>query len=151
MSKLIEEILNENNEPRNLEKFVTELDNLVKEYTKLGTTIDVYLRHFFSVELNTIKAPPDQKNKGIASSFMEGLVSLADKHHIIITLSPSDSYGSNIKRLQEFYKRFGFRSNLGRKADHRFSNSMIREPKGINKAFNELNRSYSLPETKFNE
>lgn len=117
----------------------------------MGCIIELYLDKFNSISLSLIKIPKEKRNEGLDTIIMEGLISLADKHHIIITLSPSDSYGSNVKRLQEFYKRFGFRSNLGRKADHRFSNSMIREPKGINEAFNELNRSYSLPETKFNE
>lgn len=70
MSYLTQKIINESIEPKDLEGFVSALHALVDKYVAMGCTIDVYLRHFFSVELNTIKAPPDQKNKGIASSFI---------------------------------------------------------------------------------
>ncbi len=129
---LTDKIINETREPQDLEGFNNKLHNLVDEYVSMGCQIDVYLRHFFSLELSVIKAPPDRRNQGIASSFMYKLTSLADDHGIIITLSPSNTFGSSVKRLNDFYKRFAFRKNTGSKADHRFSNSMIREPKGYN-------------------
>ena len=127
---LTDKIINEAREPKDLEGFNNELHRLVDEYISMGCQIDVYLRHFFSLELSVIKAPPDKRNQGIASSFMNKLTELADKHEIIITLSPSNTFGSSVTRLKEFYQRFGFKKNTGSKADHRFSNSMIRVPKG---------------------
>ena len=95
----------------------------------MGVEIDVRLRQFFSVELNLIRVPKELRGKGLASQFLEQFINLADDHWVILTLSPSDSFGSNINRLNAFYKRYGFRKNSGRKADHRFSGAMIREPK----------------------
>jgi hypothetical protein len=63
---------------------------------------------------------------------MQDLINYADKNDKVITLSPSNSFGSSVERLKQFYKRFEFMSNLGSKADHRYTGSMIRYPKNWN-------------------
>ncbi len=51
---------------------------------------------------------------------MESLIQEADKHGDTIQLIPSGEFGSDLKKLKTWYKRFGF---ISRK------NFMIRKPK----------------------
>lgn len=133
MSKLIDKILIEaeisNERLPDLKQFVDGFTIIVNEYQNKGIEIDIRLKQYHSVELNLIRVPKEFRGKGLASEFLNKLTSLADKYKIIITLSPSASFGANVNKLKIFYKRFGFRMNTGNKADHRFSDSMIREPK----------------------
>ena len=116
-------------ESPNLNDFVSKVESLVHEYENKGVELDVRLRHYQSVEINLIRVKKELQGKGLASEFMDKISHLADEYLITLTLSPSDSFGSNINKLKKFYNRFGFKMNTGSKADHRFSNSMIRKPK----------------------
>lgn len=59
---------------------------------------------------------------------MNDLTTLADKHNKRISLSPSNDFGGSVKRLKEFYKRFGFYENKGRNKNYQFMETMIRRP-----------------------
>lgn len=69
------------------------------------------------------------KGKGEGSKIMEEVISYADKNNKIITLTPDTSYGAtSVNRLKDFYKKFGFIENKGKKADYSISESMYRLP-----------------------
>ncbi len=71
---------------------------------------------------------PD-KSKGTGTKFMNDLISDADSKGKTIGLTPSADFGGNKKRLNEFYKRFGFVPNKGKSKDFTISETMIRPPK----------------------
>jgi len=77
------------------------------------------------VELNLIKIKPEFKNQGWATKILDDLVDWAKENNVILTLSPSDTFGANEKRLEKFYKRFGFKPNKGKNRDFQTKDSMI--------------------------
>lgn len=69
------------------------------------------------------------KNKGVGTEFMKSLLGEADKQGKSVALTPSSDFGGNKKRLEKFYKRFGFVDNKGKNKDFTISESMIRPTK----------------------
>ena len=123
----ITKILKEANEPNNLSDFADEIESLITKYESIGCEISINFRKFSSIYLNTLKVA--NKTEGIGTKFMLELTKLADEYGITITVSPSDSYGSNLNRLIKFYKRFGFVSNSGRYRNDALTGTLIRIPK----------------------
>lgn len=60
------------------------------------------------IVLNIIKIKKSQQNKGYGSAVMYDLCKFADDHNVRIWLFPTDIYGSDLKRLFQFYRRHGF-------------------------------------------
>lgn len=81
------------------------------------------------VTLHKIIVPPEKRGSGVGSAVMDTLHRYADTHGKTVALSPSSDFGGNKKRLQGFYKRFGYVENKGRNKDFAISESMYREPK----------------------
>lgn len=125
--KILKEVINIDRLP----EFVAKIKTLERKFENEGCNIDISFRQEQSIQLSKILIPKEKRNEQLGTKFMNELISLADEFGIIITLSASDSFGSNLNRLTKFYQRFGFHKNTGRKTDHRFSDNMIREPKGI--------------------
>ena len=72
----------------------------------------------------------DQQGQGYGTRFMEDLARLADEKGWTLALTPGLGFGAKSKKkLEEFYKRFGFVANKGRNADFQTRESMIRRPK----------------------
>ena len=90
--------------------------------------LDVHLSAYQSVYISKIVVPKEKRNEGMGTEFMRKMAELADEYGVYLTLSPSNSFGGSESRLKKFYKRFGFRLNKGRKADHRFMYAMVRDP-----------------------
>ena len=84
-----------------------------------------------SVTLSKIVVPKAERSSGAGTQFMSDLTALADKDGRMLTLSPSSDFGGSKKRLEEFYKRFGFVSNKGRNKDFEISESMYRKPQSL--------------------
>ena len=78
------------------------------------------------IVINKIVVPEDAQGSGIGSSVMEEIISYADERGMAIALTPDDTYGGDVKRLEEFYGRFGFIPNKGRNKDYSFMESMVR-------------------------
>jgi GNAT superfamily N-acetyltransferase len=74
-----------------------------------------------------------QQGQGTGSAAMRDIVDYADQHGLTIYLNPAqpdDFHGTTSRqRLVNFYKRFGFYENKGRKKDYRFQGGMIRDPR----------------------
>jgi GNAT superfamily N-acetyltransferase len=60
------------------------------------------------IYLVQIKIKKSQKNKGYGSLVLSEVIELANKHNLRIKLWATDVFGADLKRLIEFYKRFGF-------------------------------------------
>lgn len=113
----------------NLSEFIDRMRILEKEYTDLGVILELKLGCYQSVYISKIIVPINNRQSGIGSSFMKKLTMLADEYNVYLELSPSDIYGGNISKLKQFYNRFGFIDNKGRKRDDRFNYEMLRKPK----------------------
>jgi GNAT superfamily N-acetyltransferase len=81
------------------------------------------------LEVNLIRMHNSSQGKGIASKIMKEITDYADKNKRIVHLSPTEEYGMDMKRLTDFYKKFGFIKNTGKNRDKRFDNTMIRPVK----------------------
>jgi N-acetylglutamate synthase-like GNAT family acetyltransferase len=92
------------------------------------------------VYLTGFIVPPAMRGTGVGTAFMEDLIELADKDGWMITLTPSSSYGGNVSRLKEFYKRFGFVENKGSNRDFSHKEDMYRSPKGGDSLNEEIER-----------
>lgn len=99
--------------------------DLLKEYGLKNVTLSrlgdhVTLTHFVV----------DNQGQGNGTRFMEDLARLADEKGWTLDLTPDTSFGAtSIKRLKNFYKRFGFKDNKGRNTDFFTRESMVRRPK----------------------
>lgn len=116
-----------------------EVENFAKS---LESKYDVVLELFYrkaidptrdsaSMQLSAIMVKKDKRGVGTGTSVMKEIARFADDHGLIVTLSPSKDFGaSSVERLRKFYGQFGFKRNLGRNKDFRFSEAMIRLPVG---------------------
>ena len=64
------------------------------------------------LELGLIYIPVELRKKGLAKKLMGKLIQYADGKNLPIYLTPTNEYGSNLQKLVQFYKRFGFVKNL---------------------------------------
>ena len=80
------------------------------------------------LELNMIRIRSSYRGKGIASEILQRIVDYADDFDKIVHLTPTDEFGSNKKRLTNFYKGFGFVSNRKDNKDFKVKDTMIRFP-----------------------
>jgi GNAT superfamily N-acetyltransferase len=85
----------------------------------------------FELELHTIVVPKGLRERGTGTAAMQALIAFADKHQLIMVLSPANDFGGSVSRLIPFYQRFGFVPNKGRHKDWRFRSTMIRQPKPL--------------------
>ncbi len=80
------------------------------------------------LELNIIRIEHSKRNKGWASKIMEDLIEYADQNTKIIHLTPTDDFGSDVDKLINFYKGFGFVENRGGNRNTKIKDSMYRHP-----------------------
>ena len=74
--------------------------------------VDLYLSYDkFANAINLSKIISTEKNKGVGTEVMKRICSFADSHSLEIILTPSSDFGGSIRRLEQFYKRFGFKKN----------------------------------------
>ena len=79
--------------------------------------------------LSALVVDKAHRKEGVGSKFMDELINIADRLRAIVLLTPSSDFGGNVNKLRKFYSNFGFKRNLGRNKDYRFSEAMIRLPK----------------------
>jgi len=111
----------------------SELERLERVWAERGVEIDAHIskdswgRH--NLHLSRIIVARPLREQGIGTRAMNELVALADRHGLLMTLSPAvDFGGSSAERLKKFYRRFGFVSNKGRYKDFTLSDAMYRLP-----------------------
>ena len=124
---IVSKILKEAKQEVDFVEALNKIKILQGEYQQKGVDTSISFRQEQSIHLERIYV--NNRNEGYGSAFMEALTDICDEYGLICTLSETSEYGSSLERLRKFYKRYGFRINKGRKADHRFWVGMIREPK----------------------
>lgn len=102
----------------------------VEEHLREHFGVKVSLGHSGNqVTLHKIIVPKEKRSEGAGTAVMDTLHRYADQHGKTVALSPSSDFGGTKKRLQKFYKKFGYVDNKGRNKDYAISESMYREPK----------------------
>lgn len=82
-----------------------------------------------ALELNLIKLYNNKKGIGKGREIIDNITKYADDNRLVIHLTPTDEFGSDIKRLTQFYKDFGFIYNKGKNKEFRTKDTMIRYPR----------------------
>lgn len=90
------------------------------------------------IVLARVEVPEDRRNQGTGTAFMEDLIEWADENGFTITLTPDDAFGGSVRRLNDFYKRFGFIDNTGRDKDFAISETMYRLPQETTRTIDEI-------------
>jgi len=81
------------------------------------------------ITLSRIVVPEDKRNTGVGTKVMEEIIKYADANGLKITLTPSTDFGGqSVKRLTDFYKKFGFVENKGDNKDFKIKDAMYRSP-----------------------
>ena len=98
--------------------------------TKYGHKIDKLHRFedVSSIEFNQVVIYSSFRNSGIGTDILNTVTDYADRVNKLVTLTPADDYGSDLKRLKKFYQRFGFVFNKGKNRNFKYRDSMIRYP-----------------------
>lgn len=95
------------------------LQNLEDDY---DITLDVWDNGTY-LELGKIEIPKNQRSSGIGSKVMQEIIDFADREKKDIRLTPSTDFGAtSVKRLEKFYRKFGFEKNR----DLRYIDTMVR-------------------------
>lgn len=80
--------------------------------------------------LNMIKTPPEARGQGSAKRALEELTMAADEAGITLDLTAQAmDAATSVKKLREFYTRYGFVPNKGRNKDFYTQAEMIRPPR----------------------
>lgn len=96
-----------------------------------GVVVDLFAATHGGLHLSKIEIPKDKRKLGMATEILKGIAALADKNRLVVSLSPTNEFGTPKTVLVEFYKRFGFVFNRGRNKDFRVSETMYREPRPL--------------------
>lgn len=95
------------------------MQDLEKE---LGITLDLWDNGDY-LELGKIEVPKELRGTGIGKKAMERIIELADNENKDIRLTPSVDFGAtSVKRLEKFYREFGFVKNR----DYKYKDTMVR-------------------------
>ena len=101
---------------------------LKNKYGGLLSALDIYETKT-SLILSKIIVNPENREKNVGTSVMEDFVRYADENGKIAALTPSSDFGSNVNKLIQFYKKFGFKMNKGYNKNFEYRDTMIRNPK----------------------
>tara|TARA_R100001129_G_scaffold2426_4_gene2501 strand:- start:5247 stop:6893 length:1647 start_codon:yes stop_codon:yes gene_type:complete len=109
-------------------KSVKSLDDIKNKYPNVDLSVSSKPE---GITLSKIVVPESARSEGIGSNVMKDLIKYADENNLPIALTPDSSFGGSKTRLKSFYRKFGFKDNKGRNKDFSFRESMIRQPKQI--------------------
>lgn len=94
----------------------------------VGLTLNLY-QSGNSIMISKLVLNQNIRSHGVGSSVMEELCQYADQHGYTLILDSTDVFGAtSIKRLQQFYKRFGFLLNKGATKNPNIKRQMYRLP-----------------------
>jgi hypothetical protein len=94
------------------ERFTRDFQKMKVRLSGLGIIFSIqYNRKLDLIIIYKLFVKDYQRNSGIGGRSMTLITNLADKYEKKITLTPSDIFGANLKRLIKFYRRFNFHRN----------------------------------------
>lgn len=86
------------------------------------------------VVIALLQVPKPLRRNGIGTQTLCELTAAADRHGWILAGTPDTSFGSSRAGLDRLYRRFGFTSNRGWRADFTISESLVRTPQRMSTA-----------------
>jgi len=107
-----------------LKIFALELQKKYPVKLKLELTQDVFDDPY--IFLASIVVKKNKRNTGVGTAVMNHIIEFSKLKDIPVALNPSDLYGSNSDLLIEFYRKFGFKLNRGKRV---YSEKMIYFPR----------------------
>ena len=130
MIKLKDLLKEEHKLSASVEKLENDIKTRYPTLDKLGIYMDGRKNSLFLSDLYVKK---QFRGTGVGSAVMLEIVAFADNNHIPIVLIPEPEGKSSVKKLIQFYRKFGFVVNSGRNVDYflsePFSLSMYRVPR----------------------
>jgi len=78
------------------------------------------------IDLNFIVIKSDEREKGWGEKIMKDIIAYSEKVKKPIILSPEDSHGTELTKLENWYRKFGFEYEDGQKYGYLFC--MVRNP-----------------------
>lgn len=75
------------------------------------------------IQIAKIVVPKEFRGYGIGSRVISDILAYAQSKRKPVTLTASESYGSNMEALKRFYARFGFVENTGDACREAFTDS----------------------------
>jgi len=102
-------------------------DALTQKYP--GVKISLQPARDGGMTLSQLVVPNDMRGQGVGTQIMQEILQYADQNGARVGLTPSDAWGGNVKRLEQFYSRLGFEPNRGRTRDFSTKESMLRGPR----------------------
>jgi hypothetical protein len=100
---------------------------LLSKYPDIIDNINLY-QSDEAIELNLIKLRYGKKGLGKGREILNIIMQYADDNNLTVHLTPTDEFGSNLKRLTNFYRELGFVNNKGKNKELRTKDTMIRYP-----------------------
>lgn len=87
------------------------INEFIEEMSRANVLVDLRRSRFYPeyVILHLLVVPKDQRRRGLGTNAMQRLIRAADEHRDTLALTPSGDFGASVRRLQSFYRRFGFR------------------------------------------
>jgi hypothetical protein len=121
------------------------LQNILREKYKDFLEKLIIIDKGEQLELNQIRILPKYRNQNIGSKIMTDIVKYADTNNKILTLTPTEDFGSTQDRLESFYKKFGF---TNKKQSIKTDDTMVRP---LNESKNHNIRYWALYSNIFNK
>lgn len=104
------------------EKFINEGYIMQDLEQELGIVLDLWDNGDY-FELGKIEVPKNLRGSGVGTEAMERIIARADAEGKDIRLTPSTDFGAtSVKRLEKFYRQFGFVKNK----DLKYIDKMVR-------------------------
>lgn len=115
--------------PKQSGKTPTEMVKSLQAQLEKEHGVKLYLSHSAItgfVVVDKIIVPKENRQNGVGTKVMNKIINEADKNGWHLALTPSTDFGSSKIRLENFYKKLGFRRNFGNKRDFTTMESYIR-------------------------
>jgi predicted GNAT family N-acyltransferase len=110
---------------KTFESFLTEGYIMQDLEQELGIVLDLW-DNGDHLELGKIEVPKNLRGSGVGTEAMEKIIARADAEGKDIRLTPSTDFGAtSVKRLEKFYRQFGFVKNK----DYKYKDTMVRYAK----------------------
>lgn len=105
-----------------------QLEAIVQNASDLGVEIDVDHRDGV-IRISNIRTDEEVRGEGRARAAMEEIISYADDTGQSVSLTPTNEFGANRQRLENFYRGLGFVPNTGQNKNFMTRDSFVRPPK----------------------
>ena len=117
------------------------IENIIKYCDELNIILDISFNYSDNIcIISLIKIPIYLRGKGLLKKILKMLILDCNKNNLILALTPSNRYGSNLERLEQFYKSFGFIENKSSNKNFLTKETLIKYPSKLENMINKFNQ-----------